>query len=79
MAEALMVESKQMSLIMNKEKTKVHGNKNMSRKYYRHNNLIVRGMEFEWVENFIYFGVELNMSGNNHKEILNLANKCLFG
>jgi hypothetical protein len=53
----------------------------LSRKNNRHNNLIVRDMEFELVENFKYLGVELSVSGNNHKEIqnrINSANKCFF-
>lgn len=54
----------------------------LSQKNNRHNNLIVRDMEYELVENLKYLGVELNMSGNNHKEIQNRiisANKCFFG
>jgi len=54
----------------------------LSRKNNIHNNLIVRDMEFELVDNFKYLGVELSVSGNNHKEIqniINLANKCFIG
>jgi len=39
-------------------------------------------MEFEWVEKLKYLWVELNVSGHNHKEILNRinsTNKCFYG
>jgi len=54
----------------------------LSRKNNRHHILIVRNMEFMWVKNYKYLGVKLNVSGNNHKEILNKINsdnKCFFG
>jgi len=66
MVEALMDESKQMGLTINEGKTK---NMILSRKNNRHNNLIVKDMEFEFAENFKYLRVELIMLGNNHKEI----------
>jgi hypothetical protein len=78
MAEFLMDESKLMGLTINDEKTKYVI---LSRKNNIH-NLIVRNMEFELVGNFKYLGEELNVSGNNHKEIQNRissANKCFFG
>jgi len=78
MAEALIYESKQMSLIIIEEKTKYII---LSRKNNIHNNLIISDVDFERVKNFKYLGVELSMSGNNHKEILsriNSANKCFF-
>jgi len=43
MVESVIDESKQMSLIINEKKTKYLI---LSRKNNRHNNLIVRGMEF---------------------------------
>lgn len=79
MAESLMDESKLMGLTINEGKTKYMI---LSRKNNIHNNLIVRNMDFELVGNFKYLGVELNVSGNNHKEIqnrINSANKCFFG
>jgi hypothetical protein len=78
MAESLMDESKLMGLTINEEKTKYMM---FSRKNNIHNNLMVRNMEFELVGNFKYLGVELNVSGNNHKEIqnkINSANKYFF-
>jgi hypothetical protein len=54
----------------------------LSRKNNTHNNLIVRNMEFELVGNFKCLGLELIVSGNNHKGIknrINSANKCFFG
>jgi len=79
MAESLMDESKLMGLTINEEKTKYMI---LSRKNNIHNNLIIRNMEFELVGNFKYLGVELNVSGNNHREIqnrINSAYKCFFG
>lgn len=79
MTEALMDKSKQMGLTINEGKTKYMI---LSRKNNRHNNLIVKDMNFELVENFKYLGVELSVSDNNHKEIqnrINSANKCFFG
>lgn len=72
-----MDESKQMELTAENIKHMI-----LSRKNNRFTNLIVRGMEIELVENLKYLGVELNASGNNHKEIQNRrisSNKCFFG
>jgi len=71
MAEFLIEESKQMGLTINEEKTKYMI---LSQKNSRHNNLKVRNMEFELVGNFKYLGVELSVSGNNHKEKKNKLN-----
>jgi len=68
-----------MGLIINEEKTKYMV---LSQKNSRHNDLIVRDIEFERVENFKYLGVELNVSGNKHQEIrkkINSDNKSFFG
>jgi len=54
MTEALIDESKQMGLTINEEKTKYMI---LLRKNNRHNNLIVREMEFELIKNFKYLGV----------------------
>ncbi|KAF0760610.1 Reverse transcriptase domain-containing protein [Aphis craccivora] len=66
MAKALMDESKQMELTAENIK----------------HMILSRGKEIELVENLKYLGVELNASGNNHKEIQNRrisSNKCFFG
>lgn len=43
----------------------------MQKNKNRNNNLIVKDMKLESVEYFKYLGVELSVSGYNHKEIQN--------
>jgi len=78
MTKALMDENKRIELTINAENIKYMI---LTWKNNKHTNLIVRGMEIELVENLKYLGVELNASGNNHKEIQNRRNsynKCFF-